>query len=65
MTKKLVLKKQTIDDLNRGEMQDLKAGVVRGCHYPTIRNSECETVTPSVWTCQGATCMCQSIWPVR
>ncbi len=63
MTKKLVLKKQTIDNLNRGEMQDLKAGDP-GCHFPTLKIWECNTIKPTQWTCYGATCVCQSIWPV-
>jgi hypothetical protein len=67
MTKKLALKKQTIDNLNRGEMHDLKAGLViePGCHFPTIRYLECDTIPGTVWTCGGATCMCMSVWPLQ
>ena len=64
MKKKLTLRKQTIENLNQGDMVKLKAGGP-GCHYPTLQNWECNTIPPSEWTCDGAgTCHCMSYWPV-
>jgi len=63
MKTKLVLKKQTVQNLNRGDMVELKGGAP-GCHYPTLKRWECDTVPPSAWTCGGVTCMCMSYWPV-
>jgi len=62
MKRKLVLKKQTIENLNRGTMVHLKGGAP-GCHYPTLQQYECHTRPISALTCGRETCMCNSIWP--